>query len=376
MHLDFGEVAEVRGRGEKGPRSLELAFGTQDDEHVKVMRSIVWDEEGERLVARFRQGSGKFRVTSPFLPESTSLGRPYKEVTELRRDMIGEEPHGFLFSGTGGLMMPRAWREDNERWSKAREWYSAASNLWDVYFDLNRHVERRLMEIAYIGPLRSSPQRTYQVSAEPPADVGRDGEYATEVLYQSSRTDNRVLDATNEWLGRLGYGELGFEPAGDFYRVFVCQEDSDLEVNLADCGMGLSQLLPLLVQGCVLPVGGTLIAQQPEIHLNPAQQDVMTDFLISLCESGRRVIVETHSEHILGRLRRRIAEGESIESDEVAIYFCDTKDRHALLDRIPVGEFGEIAQKDWPTGFFNEQLTNSLELARAQSRRRRAVHNG
>jgi predicted ATPase len=129
--------------------------------------------------------------------------------------------------------------------------------------------------------------------------------------------------------------------------------------------------LPLIVQGCVMPPGGTLIAQQPEIHLNPAQQDIMTDFLIEVCRSGRRVIIETHSEHILGRLRRRIAEGETVSSDQIAIYYSDSDGSRSNIRRIEVGGLGQIDVNDWPSGFFNEQLTNSMEMVRAQSRRRR-----
>ena len=110
---------------------------------------------------------------------------------------------------------------------------------------------------------------------------------------------------------------------GEYSQVFIKKADSSLKINLADCGMGLSQLLPLLVQGCVMDEGDTLIAQQPEIHLNPAQQDVLTDFLIELCSEGRRVIVETHSEHVLSRLRRRIAE-TSLSSQDVALYFSES----------------------------------------------------
>lgn len=194
------------------------------------------------------------------------------------------------------------------------------------------------------------------------------------MLYQSkrdARTD--ILTRANEWLAKLGYGELDFASQGDYFQVFVKKDDSSVQVNLADCGVGLSQLLPLLVQGLVMRSGDTLIAQQPEIHLNPAQQDVMTDFLLELCDSGRRVIVETHSEHVLGRLRRRVAEAKSLSNSEVAIYFSDSVGGRSSLKRIPMGELGDISSRDWPAGFFNEQLDNSMQLALAQARRKRAA---
>ena len=243
--------------------------------------------------------------------------------------------------------------------------------MYEIYWAINDHVRQCLEGISYIGPLRSSPRRSYLLSAEPPLDVGRDGQWASEVLYQSSQhASSDVLDRTNKWLGRLGYGELKFESLGEYFQVFVQKPGSSVKVNLADCGVGLSQLLPVLVQGCVMRAGNTLIAQQPEIHLNPAQQDVITDFLIELCASGRRVIIETHSEHILSRLRRRIAEGDSLLNDDVGLYFSESIGDRSLLRRIAIGEWGEVASDDWPQGFFGEQLENSLKMALAQSRRK------
>ena len=377
FYLDFGELPAgqsvlLSGNEPLRPRALEIAFRQdRESERVRLVRSTVFDDDGDRVVSRFRQASGLFRVTSPFLPENNEVGRPYKEVTELRRALTGEEPTGFLFSGTGGLWLPRAWREDKDRWQKVQGWYQAASKLFDLYYSFNQHLEGILHNIAYIGPLRSSPQRTYLLSAEPPVDVGRDGESATEVLYQSSKgRTHGVLERTNEWLAKLGYGELAFEAAGDYYQVFVTDAASGMRVNIADCGMGLSQLLPLLVQGCVLEKGATLIAQQPEIHLNPAQQDIMTDFFVDLCQSGRRVVIETHSEHMLGRLRRRLAEGETLDNDDVAVYYSESQGNRSTLRRIKVGSLGEIPAMEWPKGFFNEQLTNSVALARAQARRK------
>lgn len=372
FEIDFGEVTHPEVT--HSARRLELQF-RYDDEHkvIELARSVVQDADGRPVISRSLQPDKRYKVTSRLLPENNQVGRPYKEVTLLRRGMADEAPANFLFSGVGGLRIPANWREDKARWEALQGWYRAASDLYDMYWVFNGHVRRALEEIAYIGPLRSAPKRTYPISAEPPTDVGRDGEWATELLYRASLNDadRSVLERTNKWLSRLGYGPISFTPGGDYFQASVTKPGTDLSVNIADCGVGLSQLLPLLVQGCIMVPGETLIAQQPEIHLNPAQQDILTDFLIELAHTGRRVIIETHSEHVLGRLRRRVAEGETLESDKVAIYYCENEAGATRLRRIPLGRLGQIDRQSWPSGFFAEQLNNTVEMAMAQARAER-----
>ena len=79
-------------------------------------------------------------------------------------------------------------------------------------------------------------------------------------------------------------------------------------VTIADVGFGVSQLLPILVLGIRSDESSLLLLEQPEIHLHPKLQANLADFLLTLAEQGRRLIVETHSDHFINRLRRRIAE--------------------------------------------------------------------
>lgn len=352
------------------PRTLEISFSETHQGPVSLAKYRILDPDGTPLVTRtLLSDSTSYKITSPILPTSESIGRPVREVSQLRRALREEKPVGFLFSGYAALSVPMAWREDAERWQKARHWYTAASDLFDLHMRVNHEIEQMLKAISYLGPLRSLPKRTYRVSGEVPTDVGRDGEYAPEVLFR--RGTDEVHSSVNTWLTELGYGTLDFTAQGEeFFQVHLRQKGkSAIQVNLADCGIGLSQLLPILVQGAVTPAGGTLISQQPEIHLNPAQQCKIADFLIDTAVHGKRVIVETHSEHVLLRIRRRIAEG-TIESDDVAIYFLDKESGSTNIERIPMGVLAELKPSEWPSGFFEEQLEDSFALALAQSRKR------
>ena len=323
-------------------------------------------ENGRPITYRSRENAGEgFNFTSPLLPANTSVGRPLKEVSSLKEALTREQPRGFMFSGFEGLRLPVAWRQDPDRWAKVRPWFNSVNELYDFQHTASLMLERTLRSIAYLGPLRSLPQRTYRLAPERPADVGREGEFAPELLYRHRGTE--VTAQVEKWLRELGYGSLLFEQAGDEYFQLYLQSKGGQKVNIAHSGVGVSQLLPILVQGFTAPREATFISQQPEIHLNPAQQSLIADFLIE-ASLGKRVIIETHSEHVLLRIRRRIAEG-ALSADEVAIYYFDSKDGSTIVRRVPLGDAGEVEREDWPVGFFEEQLEDSFALAAAQAKR-------
>ena len=109
------------------------------------------------------------------------------------------------------------------------------------------------------------------------------------------------------------------------------------------------------------------VAEQPEIHLNPRLQCVLADLFVEMANSEHRIIVETHSEHLLLRLRRLVASGE-IPHEKVAIYFVEKSAGISTIRPIPLEENGHIPSDVWPKGFFEETLRESLALATEQTR--------
>ncbi|QCR52745.1 hypothetical protein C1N80_03565 [Brachybacterium sp. SGAir0954] len=347
------------------PLSIENCFAADDSGNPYLRRQRLFAPNGDVLVSRSRKGAASpFNVTSTLLPSQAAAGRPYREITAVRKSLREEQPENFLFSGHGGLMLPRSVRENEARWAAVREWYNAAYRLYETQTDANFALSVFLHGISYLGPLRSLPLRTYRMSAEPPSEVGVAGESAPELLFRERGLESK--DEVDSWLNRLGYGRLEFEAIGSEYFQAKLHTPSGLKVNLADTGVGLSQVIPLLTQGVVAPAGATIISQQPEIHLNPAQQSILADFLINRSKSGVRTVVETHSEHLLMRVRRRIAEGE-LSAEDVNVYFVESKDGQTSLRKIVVGEYGEVDRNEWPNGFFEDQLQEAFSLAAAQA---------
>lgn len=365
VSLDPSQVGRVQTV--RVPAAIETSFRSVNGSDAFVSRQRVEDAEGDALIARSRKEyDGQFTFSSPLLPTASATGRPYREITAVRKAFRDEQPQGYLFNSFGGLFLPQRVREDPARWEAVRGWYNAAYRVYDTQTAANMALLDLLNSISYLGPLRSLPQRTYRLGAEPPSEVGVSGEHAPELLFRHS--DDSDAAEVNIWLERLGYGTLRFDSVGPEYFQAQLVTPSGLVVNLADTGVGLSQVIPLLVQGAVSEPGSMVISQQPEIHLNPAQQSIVTDFLIDRATSGVRVLIETHSEHMLMRLRRRIAEGD-LSPDDVAVYYVEASEVGTTLRELPVGDLGEIARQDWPQGFFEDQLEEAFALAAAQSLR-------
>jgi predicted ATPase len=146
------------------------------------------------------------------------------------------------------------------------------------------------------------------------------------------------------------------------YEVLVKTHANASEVKITDVGFGVSQVLPALVQAFYCPPNSTLWMEQPEIHLHPQVQAELADVFISATkarEHGKprnvQLIVESHSEHFLNRLQRRVAEGELTPSD-VAVYFCKRSGSSTLLEPLRLNEFGEI--ENWPANFFGDEMAD------------------
>ena len=104
--------------------------------------------------------------------------------------------------------------------------------------------------------------------------------------------------------------------------------------------------------------GDTLILEQPEIHLHPSVQAMLADVFIEVVTKRNiQIIVESHSEHLLRRLQRRIAE-KKILSNDTALYFCKMGKSSSKINRLNIDLFGNII--NWPPGFFGDVI-NDLE---------------
>ncbi len=126
-------------------------------------------------------------------------------------------------------------------------------------------------------------------------------------------------------------------------------------------GFGITYALPILVSGLTVPEGGMLIIENPEAHLHAKAQSNMGYFLARMAAAGVRVIIETHSEHIVNGIRRMIVTGQSgMSADNVTIYFFHDKDNKKRIMDIRMDGKGNLS--DFPEDFFDQVRQDTLAI--------------
>jgi predicted ATPase len=240
---------------------------------------------------------------------------------------------------------------------------------WELYRFTREIFESLLSTIqrlGYIGPVREYPLRYYVSSGERASDVGVSGEDAIEVLHQDEISGGNLKEQLNRWLKKLGVAEgVEIKPLDPYLFSLVIQSPlTKTQVNITGTGFGVSQIIPAIVQGYLMPPKSTLILEQPEIHLHPKAQAILADLLVSLAKKGKRFIVETHSEHLILRLQRRVAE-KKIQADEIRIYYFDKGKDGAAIRPISIDSKGQLLH--FPRGFMEEGLKEAYKIALASS---------
>ena len=134
--------------------------------------------------------------------------------------------------------------------------------------------------------------------------------------------------------------------------------------------MGVFQILPTLALCYYVPEGSVLILEQPEAHLHPKAQADLADVLIDVVKNRNiQIILETHSEHLLRRLQRRIAE-EGISVSDTALYFCQVNDGTSKIERLNMDESGSIT--NLPQDFFGDEMSDWAAKSKAEMEQRKA----
>ena len=250
--------------------------------------------------------------------------------------------------------------------------------------NLELEFENLFSRMFYLGPLREYPQRQYTWAGARPADMGRRGERVADALLAAreqgdylsrgrgrSRTRLTLEQRVAMWLKDLGLIEhfeiRSIAPGSNLFQVWVRRAAQAPEVLITDVGFGVSQILPVLVLCYYAPEGSTLILEQPEIHLHPSVQAGLAEVFVDAVKTRHiQIILESHSEHLLRRLQRCIAE-ERLAAKDAALYFVTNSAGESQLEPLQLNSFGEI--KNWPAQFFGDDLGDLVAMTEAAARR-------
>ncbi len=262
----------------------------------------------------------------------------------------------------------------------------AASGTTESVKVLQKYVsafEELFSHVFYLGPTRAHPQRYYHWEGAHPKMIDQWGSGAIDSILsagvrklKSSNKEDAILieDRISEWLQRM---ELAYTfrviPTVFLddrnYEVRIQKSPNSAEVTLADMGYGLADVLPMLIYFYYVDEGSTFILEQPGIHLHPMVQAQLADLLIEVVnERNLQILLESHSEHLLNRLQRRIAE-ENIDVDKTALYFCRNDEGVSNIEHLKMDELGNIL--NWPEKFFGDEMGDLFAMTKAQSERRK-----
>jgi len=232
---------------------------------------------------------------------------------------------------------------------------------------LAQYLDREAERLVLLGPLRTEARRFYLLTGERPEQIGLAGEKSIEVLWMAQRRGVAVTDFVQKWLKAFDISlniKLRRLARTSFLAVELEDPRTNVAVQLADVGVGASQVLPILIGGFMSVPGTTLVIEQPELHLHPAAQAEMGDALIEMMRGERIVIIETHSEHLVRRIQRRIADG-TLNEDKVAIYYTERTGRGTEIIRIPLDERGSFLSESLPEGFFDVDYRETTAMTSA-----------
>ena len=256
-------------------------------------------------------------------------------------------------------------------------------------------VRDELVRFRYLGPLRELHPDVAYIGRRTSSRGGwADGSAAWGILDTRISGSAEVVGLVSDWLSREDRLDTGYElrmvrivhlPAEDIVRekaddvaallkriadapvhseVQIVETRTGLRVRTSDIGVGISQLLPVVVAVLDPDRPEITAIEQPELHLHPRLQVELGDLFAERAARGGVLLIETHSEHLLLRIMKRMRQtsdgtlpegAPAVRPEDVNVLFVEQYDEQTLIREMPLNERGELVDA-WPGGFFEEDL--------------------
>jgi hypothetical protein len=218
-----------------------------------------------------------------------------------------------------------------------------------------------LQNVHHIGPLRDMPERAYRTD-----QLSTTNESTRSVLSMLTNDKGAVRSVGSALKAMHMARDLEVTTIAPGYAgIVVHNYGTSRKDSLADVGFGISQVLPILARLATAAGNSLVLIEQPELHLHPETQGSFLDAMVSLAtQRGISLFVESHSENMLLRLRRRIASGQ-LDSDDVQVFIVDDGE----VKRVDIDRKGSIDFSAFPPDFFEEDWLDTIEIAKAAASR-------
>lgn len=251
--------------------------------------------------------------------------------------------------------------------SKKQEFddYREALALYGMKFELQDSIRSQLNSIRHLPPVRAEAQRVIIASHPPSEHVGSKGEYALPHLQTMiTQRDDRYDFLLPYLQGIAGIADVTFKTTGNVSQAIATNKTTGAEALIADYGFGVSQCVPILVQGAIMSPNSVLMVEQPEAQLHPTAQLELGSYFADLW-TQRQVgsIIETHSDNILLRIRRLIARGD-LNSRDVSVAFFTFDEQNGnmpIVKNLDIDENGSM-EAGLPMEFFGADILEGLQL--------------
>ena len=240
-------------------------------------------------------------------------------------------------------------------------------------------------KVHYLGPLRETPENMAALSGSvtPGGYLGTRGEHTAAVL--KSRVDSIISvalpdgyenqlplgEALIRWLRWFGLADdTIIHDRGRHLDLGITPPGTSTPVHLSSVGVGVSQVLPVILLCLQSQPADVLILEQPELHLHPALQKRLADFLLAFVRSGRQILVETHSDHLVNQLRAQVAADQTDKTQQlIKLIFAEQHNHITTYRESEINQYGGLSQ-DWPDGFLDISARSAQDLVRHTLRKR------
>ncbi len=232
--------------------------------------------------------------------------------------------------------------------------------------EIQNTLHKQILSLCHLAPVRVEPQRVIQVSNLPLNNVGSNGLHALPHLQRLWNEHSDEYKFIRPHIKKIiGLEETRFRNLnGQVSQAIAKNMVTGAEVLIADYGFGVSQCLPILVQGAIMQPYSSLMVEQPEAQLHPSAQLDLGSFFADLWNKQQvGAIIETHSDNILLRLRLLIAKGKLAAKEVSVAFFTIDEDNGNLptIKNLDINEDGSM-EPGLPMEFFGANIWDGLEL--------------